>query len=297
MIPHPRCSATKKGFSLVESLVFLFIFMLISVVFLQVYVVGTRTILDVKNRLGATELANQKMEIIRSIEYGDIGTKIKIGNTWLYGVPAGDLLQEEDISVNTHKYHVSTVVQYVDDSLDGEVSGTPQDTIPTDYKRVRVEVSWGNAATERVVLFGNFSPPGTEVATTGGVLLINVLKADGTGLSGATVHVANTALGVNTNAVTNSAGQVILPGMPAAAQSYVVTVSKNGYFGATTYPPYPTSSYNPTNVHATVVLNKLNQLSIIMDSLVAIPIKTVDPFDQPLPGIHFNLLSISFPCS
>jgi Tfp pilus assembly protein PilV len=88
MIPCLQFSSTKKGFSLIESLVFLFIFMLISVVFLQVYLVGTRTIFDSKNRLGAVALANQKMEIIRSIEYADIGTKVWNGTTWLYGVPS-----------------------------------------------------------------------------------------------------------------------------------------------------------------------------------------------------------------
>lgn len=91
-----------------------------------------RAILESKNRLGATALANQRMEIIRSIDYTSIGTKHWNGSAWVYGIPAGELIEEEDVSVNTTLYHVDTFVQYVDDTFDGV---TPTDTIPTDYKR------------------------------------------------------------------------------------------------------------------------------------------------------------------
>ncbi len=290
MIPCLQFSSTKKGFSLIESLVFLFIFMLISVVFLQVYLVGTRTIFDSKNRLGAVALANQKMEIIRSIEYADIGTKVWNGTTWLYGVPAGNILQQEDISINTKKYHVTTFVQYVDDAFDGKVNTVPKDTIPTDYKRVRIEVSWGENASQKVVVFGNFSPEGIESATSGGILSVNVLQVNGTGLSGATVNVQNSSLGISISGVTDASGNLLLPGMPASTKKYSITIAKNNYFGATTYPPYPTTSYTPVDTHATVVANALNQVSMIMDLSADIPLKTVDPFDQNIGSVQFNLL-------
>lgn len=275
----------RKGFTLIESVVLLFIFTLVSVVFLQVYVVGTRIIIDSKNRLGAVALANQKMEIVRSIEYEDIGTKSWNGSTWVYGIPGGDLLQEEDISINTRRYHVSTFVQYVDDSFDNK---SPTDTIPTDYKRVRIQVSWGNADSERVVLFGNFTPNGLETAVSGGTLSINVLHADGSGVVGASVNVRNSSGSINVNGVTDATGNLSLPGTPASSQGYTITVSKSGYYGATTYPPYPTTSYNPVNIHASVVVNTLNQFSIVMDEAVTLPLKTVDPYDQAIPNINFS---------
>jgi Tfp pilus assembly protein PilV len=280
---------TYRGFNLIESMVFLFIFSLISLVFLQVYSVGTRIIIDSKNRLGAVALANQKMEIVRSIEYDDIGTKSWNGSAWVYGVPAGDLLQQETVAVNTRSFTVNTFAQYVDDSFDGTTSSSPADTIPTDYKKVRIEVSWGAAASEKVVLFANFSPEGIETAVAGGTLAINVLKADGTGVENTSVSVVNSTLSLNINGVTDSTGNLTLPGMPAASQSYVVTVSKSGHYGATTFSPYPTTSYTPVNIHASVVVNTLNQFSIIMDQSVSIPINTVDPFDQDIPTIEFSL--------
>lgn len=276
----------KKGFTLIESLVLLFIFSVVSMVFLQVYVVGTRLIIDSKNRLGAVALANQKMEVVRSIEYEMIGTKSWNGTTWVYGIPGGDLLQEEDISVNTRQYHVSTFVQYVDDDFDGN---TPADTTPTDYKRVRIQVSWGATVSERVVLFGTFTPNGLETAVAGGTLSVNVLHADGSGVGGASVNIRNSSGTININAVTDATGNVSLPGTPASTQGYTITVSKSGYYGANTYPPYPTSSYNPVNIHATVVINALNQFSIVMDEAVAIPIRTVNPYDEAIPSINFGL--------
>lgn len=277
-----------RGFTLIESLVLLFIFAVVSMVFMQVYMVGSRIILDSKNRLGAVALANQKMEIIRSIEYEDIGTKTWNGSMWVYGIPGGNLLQEEDVSINTRQYHVSTFVQYVDDAFDGKSGGSPNDTIPTDYKRVRVQVSWGSTASERVVLFGNFTPNGLETAIAGGTLAINVLRANGTPVVGASVNVRNSSGSIAINGVTDATGNLSLPGTPAATQGYIITVSKSGYYGATTYPPYPTSSYNPVNIHATVVINRLNQFSIVMDQVANIALKTVDPYDQARPSINFN---------
>lgn len=278
----------KKGFTLIESLVFLFLFSVIALVFLQVVVVGTRIILDSKNRLGAVALANQKMEIIRSIEYETIGTKSWNGSTWVYGIPGGELLQEEDISINNRLYQVSTFVQYVDDAFDGTTTSNPVDAIPTDYKRVRVQVSWGNEASERVILFGSFTPNGLETAVAGGTLSINVLHSDGSGVSGASVNIQNEAGTINVNAVTDATGNVSLPGTPDGNRTYIVTVSKNDYFGASTFPPYPTNAFTPVDVHATVVANTLNQISIIMDRSVDLPLQTVNPYDEAIPNIGFN---------
>lgn len=269
-----------RGFTLIESLVFLFLFSLISIVFLQTYSVGTRLIIESKNRLGATALANQKMEIIRSIDYEDIGTTS--------GIPAGDLSEDETISVNTIRYQVHTFVQYVDDGFDGTVS--TGDTIPTDYKRVRLTVSWGNLGTDQtVVIFGNFSPNGVESSAGGGVLSINVLDASGTGVTGASVRIVNSAAGVDVTGSTDSTGNLMLPGAPAGTEAYTVTVSKSGYYGATTYPAYPTSVFNPVDVHASVVADALNQKTIVMDQSSDITLTTEDPFGTAIPNIGYTM--------
>ncbi len=279
-----------KGFTLIEALVVMFIFALIAVVFSQIYTVGTRLIIESKNRLGATALANQKMEIIRSIAYDKIGTKRWNGSIWVYGIPAGDLLEDETISVNTMKYTVHTFVQYVDDAFDGKLGGAPNDTIPTDYKRVRVTVSWGNLGVDQTVaLFGNFSPNGIESSGGGGVLSVNIIGVDGSGVVGVNVHAVNSASGVDFTATTDATGNITLPGAPAGTEKYVLTASKNGYFGATTYPSYPTSSYNPVDVHASVVINTLNQKTLVVDRAVEVKLATHDPFGTAIPNVSFAL--------
>lgn len=279
---HP-CQNSYRGFTLIESMVFLFLFSIISIVFFQTYVVGTRLIIESKNRLGATALANQKMEIIRSIEYDAIGTTT--------GIPSGDLLEDETISVNTVKYEVHTFVQYVDDSFDRLVSGSPADTIPTDYKRVRITVSWGNLGTDQTIaIFGNFSPRGVETSVGGGVLSINVLSGSGAGVPSATVHVTNGAAGIDVTGTTDSTGNVMFPGAPVGTGAYTIAVSKGGYYEATTYPAYPVSAFNPVDVHASVVAGVLNQKTIVMDQSSTLTLYTQDPFGTILPSIGYTIV-------
>ncbi len=277
-----RFQNSYRGFTLIESMVFLFLFALISIVFIQTYTVGTRLIIESKNRLGATALANQKMEIIRSIDYDAIGTTT--------GIPSGDLLEDETISVNTVKYEVHTFVQYVDDPFDRLVSGSPADAIPTDYKRVRITVSWGNLGVDQtVIIFGNFSPRGVETAGGGGVLSINVLDGSGAGVSGASVHIVNGAAGIDVTGTTDSTGNLMLPGAPASTEGYTLSISKGGHYGAVTYPSYPTSAFSPVDVHASVVAGVLNQKTIVMDQSSDITLTTQDPFGSALPSIGYTV--------
>lgn len=268
-----------KGFTLIEALVFLFLFSLISVVFYQMYAVGTRTIIDAKNRLGATALANQKMEIIRSIAYDDIGT--------ISGIPSGTLAEDETISVNTTRYEVHTYVQYGDDPFDGTLAaGT--DSVPNDYKRVRLTVSWGAGGDDqKVTIFGNFSPNGIETPAGGGVLSINIIDAAGAGVSGASVRVRNPSESVDFTASTDATGNITSVGAPAGSQNYELTVSKSGYYGAQTYEP--TATFTPVDIHASVVDNALNQATIVMDQYADIEIRSRDPFGADVGGVDMDI--------
>jgi len=61
------------AFTLIEALVVLFVFSLITLTFYSVFTLGGAYIIESKNRLRAVSLANEKMEIIRNLEYDDIG--------------------------------------------------------------------------------------------------------------------------------------------------------------------------------------------------------------------------------
>lgn len=273
-----------RGFTLIEALVFLFIFSVITLVFFQTFSYGTALIQQSKNRLGAIALANQKMEIVRSLDYDNIGT--------VSGIPAGDIPQDETVQVNNAQYQVHTFVQYVDSSYDGILGGSPNDLVPNDYKRVRVEVAWGNETeAEKIALFSTFAPPGVEQSVGGGILSINILDSQGNGVSGTSVRVVNSTVApaVDVTATTDASGNLFLVGAPASSQQYHITFSKAGYFGSATYDPYPSSAFNPVDVHASVVNSTVNQASFVMDQESTLQLKTVDGFDADVSDIDFSL--------
>lgn len=283
------------GFTIIEALVVLFIFGLITVVFYEAFTVGSRLIIESKNRLGAIALANSKMEIVHNVDYDNIGTKTPDGHGgYSYGIPAGDILQDETVTVNTRSYHVHTFVQYIDDAFDGRVSGTnPLDSAPNDYKRVRIEVSWGQEGDDQSVsLVATFVPNGVESASSGGTLSVNILDTQGNGIGQATVHIANntTSPHVNITTETDSSGNIMLPGAPAGTQSYQISVSKNGYFSVSSYPPYPTSTFNPQEIHASVVAGAMNSTSLITDRSADISLATKDVAGTALPHMAFSLV-------
>ena len=273
-----------RGFTLVEGLMFLFIFALITLIFFQTFAYGTALIQQSKYRLGAIALANQKMEIVRSLDYDTIGT--------LLGVPAGSISQDEDIQVNNTEFHVHTFIRYVDDAFDGVLGGVPNDIVPNDYKRVRIEVSWGGRGdAEKVQLFSTFAPLGIEQPAGGGILSINILDSQGNGVSGATVSIVNgtVAPAVNLTTTTDASGNLFLVGAPASVQGYRITFSKNTYFGSASYAPFPTTAFVPVDVHASVVDATVNQSSFVMDRNSTIELRTRDPFDAVIPDINYRI--------
>lgn len=262
----------------------LFLFTLITLVFFQTFAYGIALIQQSKYRLGAISLANQRMEIIRSLDYDNIGT--------VSGIPSGDLVEDETVQVSNALFQVHTFVQYADDSYDGTLSGSPNDLIPNDYKRVRVEVAWGGETeAEKVVLFSTFAPPGVEQSAGGGILSINILDSQGNGLSGATVHITNSSVApaVDVTTTTDATGNLFLVGAPANTQGYHVTFSKTGYFGSASYAPYPTTAFIPVDVHASVVDAAVNQASFVMDQSSTIELRTVDPFGNAVPDIDYRI--------
>lgn len=275
---------TRSGFTIIEALVFLFLFALITSVFFQTFAYGTALIQQSKYRLGAIALANQKMEIIKSLDFENIGTTT--------GIPAGDLVEDESVQVNNSTYAVHTFVQYADDTFDGTLGGSPNDLVPNDYKRVRIEVTWGNASdAETVAIATTIAQQGVEQAAGGGILSINILDSEGNGVSNTDVRIVNAGVSpaVDVTATTDATGNVFLIGAPASSQGYEVTFSRSGYYGSLTYDPYPTTSFNPTDVHASVVDATVNQATFVMDQEVDLELSTEDPFGTDIPDIDFRI--------
>jgi len=275
-----------KGFTFIEALTVLFIFSLITVTSYKVITLGTNYILASKNRLNAIALANEKMEIAHNLEYSDVGIS--------GGACNGNIPQDEDVTEDGKTYHVHTLAFYVDDSFDGTLGGDPNDSAYEDYKKVEITVSWNSGATNKgsVSLVSRFVPPGLEtIDPSDGILAINIFsdQQGGAGVSGASAHIVNSDLGFDETRQTDASGNIMIVGAKQSIQKYQITVSKSGYETVTTFPPYPETSYKPTDVNASVVAGSLNTTNIIENKLANIKISTIDYLGNPVPDIDFSL--------
>ncbi len=276
----------RRGFMLIEALTVLFIFSLITVTFYSVFTVGIRYIQDAKNRLGALAIASEKIEIIRNLTYDSIATD--------GGAIEGDIPQDEDIYENTRQYHVHTEVAYVDDPFDG--TGFSDVIWFEDYKKVTLTVSWSNGEnTEKVELISRFVPPGNEIKRIGdGILSVNVFsdQPGGAGIPDSKVAIYNPASGIDTYSYTDASGSVTFmgSGLSNFIQQYQLTVTKAGHETVVTMPPYPESSYEPVDVHASVVTGSMNVKNIVQNELANIRILTVNPLDEPIANVDFYLV-------
>lgn len=275
---------TKRGFTLIEALLILFIFSLITVTFYSLISVGTHYIQDSRNRLGALAIANEKMETIRNLSYNNIGT---VG-----GEIDGNILQDETVTENTRSYNVHTLIEYIQDPLDG--LNPPSDLAFEDYKKVTVTISWGDDPSSQVKLISRFVPPGLEVVNPGdGILAINVFsdQPGGTGIPHTNVRVVNHDTGLDVTKETDDGGNVVFLGdkVTDSIQKYEITVTKSGYESVSTMPPYPATSYNPVDVHASVIGGTLNVTNIVQNQLGNLKVSVVDYMNNPVTNLSCHL--------
>lgn len=273
----------RKGFTLIEMLVVLFMFSLITVTFYRVFSAGTVLMIDAKKRIAAAHVANEKLEIVRSLDYGDIG--VPSGN------PSGVIDPDEYITSGVYQFHVETGVVYVDDPEDGlQGSG---DTDGADYKRVSVEVSWGSEGDgQSIKSYSDFVPFGVEEEISGeGTLSIRIIDSYGAGIEGANVNIVNSDISdpINMNIETNANGYIIIPGAEASDQTYKLTASKYGYDTISTLAPYPTSTYYPTDVHASVVDSDISEAVISIGEHSNLQTQFWDAYGNNLPDINFDM--------
>lgn len=220
----------------------------------------------------ARELASEKIEYIRNLPFDSVGTN--------GGIPSGPIAQTETISRNGQQYVVQTTVLYVDDPFD---ETAPNDMVPNDYKRARVDVTWtgfgpqGNVTT----LVTDIAPKGIEELIGGGTISLLVFDSEAQPVSGATISVTSTGLtpAVNLNVMSNDNGRIVIPGAPACVKCYSVTVTKSGYSEDRTYTTSEVA--NPIKPSLTVLEGGLSEMSFTIDRVSNVTFRT---FDGPSTG-------------
>lgn len=253
----------KNGFTLIEVLVFILIFGIIFGGIVGGFVAGMKILFQSKARTTALALANQRIEEIRNLPYKDIGT---IG-----GIPSGVIPQTETKRVNNIDFTIKTTIIYIDDPFD---KTAPDDPVPTDYKRVKVRVSWPSIIGGQVQLITDIAPKGIETTQGGGTLSIVVLNASGEPVSQAEVRIKNDQVlpPIDATYLTDDFGTIFLPGAPASSESYQVEVKKSGYSSDKTFSRDEVA--NPSKPHLSVYEGQLTQASFSIDLLSSMNIES-----------------------
>ncbi|RJR15450.1 prepilin-type N-terminal cleavage/methylation domain-containing protein [Candidatus Microgenomates bacterium] len=256
---------SKKGFTLIETVVAVGVlgmfFAAIAFILQQVLT----NVAESRVRATALSLGQTQMETIRNLPYDDVGT---VG-----GIPSGPLPQEEVKTINSLDFTITTSIIYIDDPFD---QLTPADPVNNDYKRVRVEVSWGGAFPSRVPvsLVTNIVPKGVETIGSGGTLYIQVFDANAQPVSNATIHLEASEVDppVDTQTLTDTNGYVILPGVAPCISCYKISVTKSGYSTDRTYGTEEVA--NPLQPHMTVITGEISPVSFTIDRTSSVIVNT-----------------------
>lgn len=270
---------THTGFTLVEMVVSVGLFAIISLSIYQVILAILKGVESSQAQTAVAALADQYMEIARNLPYSQVGT--------LSGNPHGSLPDQPNPVTATYNgvpYQVYYVVTYTDDPADGTaLAGT--DPAPNDYKKVKLYVK-DMATGVSTSFLTTIVPKGLENMASGGALSIKVMNAVGQGVPGATIQITNSALPspINLTRTSDANGNWVEVGLPDSVSSYHVVVTKSGYSTDQTYPS-TLSNPNPVKPDATIANGQVTAVSFAIDQQSGLTFMTLNQACQPLSGV------------
>ncbi len=235
------------GNTLIEILVTVSIFSMISVSLFGLFSSGLRLVSDNQKRVTANGLAIEHMEIIKNLPYDDIGT--------VSGYPSGAIERTQEQELNNIPFTIETDVDLVDDDYD-DVS--PTDTLNGDYKKIAISVSWPNYIGDPVTISTIIVPDGLESESGGGTLWIEVYDPTTDPIldiadASVSVEAPDVTPAVSEIGTTDENGRYILAGVPEGIEAYQVIITKDGYSTAQTYDRDMLTNPNPDPAHLNII--------------------------------------------
>ena len=276
--------SSQKGFTLIESLVGVAVFMIIAVSVYQTYVATTSAVHLSRLKIIATALVNEQFEIIRNVPYEDVGV---VGS-----IPDGKIPRVQNLIRNNIEFVVETTIRNIDDPFDGTVGGDPDDLSPSDYRLAELEISCPSCRNFTTLNFTtHVGPRDLETASTNGALFVTVFDASGQPIPDADVHIENnqTNPAIVIDDTTNNNGILQIIDAPPGVEVYEITTSKPGYSTERTYQPDAPENPNPTKPHATVAIQQLTQISFAIDRTSILDVSSVTNTCGSIPSIDFLL--------
>jgi len=263
-------SRNQKSFTFIEVLVGIFLILIVFVGILTAYQLALKVVGLSKNKIVATAIASQQIEIIRNLPYESVGVKNNF--------PDGILEAISQTTRNGIEYTIETRVDYVVDPADGIAS--PDDDCPNDYKRVEVKASWPGQFSGEVKLSTDIAPKNLaqECATGGGILSVSVSDAYGQMVSSPLIEVKDPVTDQTIKFATPTEGRHYFS-LPAS--TYRVIVSKDGFSTEQTYGRE--EIYNgktiatPEKPHPIIQEGKLVEISPSIDKVGTFSVRTLSP--------------------
>lgn len=259
----------KRGMTFVDVLVGTSVMLLVFLSIFGAYRIAIDLVYNTKARVGGMSLVSQRLEYLRGLPYGMLGT---VG-----GIPTGTIPQTATTTLNNIPYTIKTLIQYVDDPADG-LGNSDTNRITADYKLIKTTATWvvrGKTYTTFAVT--QVAPPGIESLTSGGTLRVNVFDALAAPVSGAVIRITNpsTTPVVDLSITSDTDGSVAFPGTPPAS-GYRITVTKDAYSSAQTY-DVTVQNPNPNPGHVSVANQQTTTASFAVDRMGSLDVRAYSP--------------------
>lgn len=272
----------QKGFTLIELVIGVGIFAIIILAAYTLFSTVYNTNEANRMRSLATEVASQEMEIIRNMDYNDIGT--------VSGNPSGNIQNLKTVTVGNADFNVETYISWHDDDYD--FTAETGDSAPNDYKRVRISVCWTNLdCPTPVVMTSDFASQQIESAEGKGTLKVTVLSANGNPVPEAKVEFFRNGTGEYFYGYTDTNGILIEPNLEPGIDIYHVAASKEGHSNDSTITPQAgVTPPSPDRIDPSVIAGEVNPRTLFIDRTSTMNITTTDKqTGDPIGNIWLNL--------
>jgi hypothetical protein len=256
-----------KGFTLMDIIVGTALVLIVFLGIFGAYQLGLKVIGLSRNKITATSIANQQLELVRNLPYESIGIE--------GGFPDGVLAATSSTWLNNVQYSIERRVDYVVDSADGVSS--PADDCPNDYKKVEIKVSWQGQFPGEISLGTDIAPKNLtqECAISGGILSVSVFDAQGQMLSSPLIEVKDPATDEVLKTATPSDGHHYFA---LATSTYKVVVSKSGYSTSRTYGTDEVAT--PEKPHLIILAGETTEVSFSIDKVSTFSVDTLSPWGR-----------------
>jgi len=275
-------SRKQKGFTLIETLIGVTIFLVISIAVWQGFTQTLNAVGVLRTKNIVTTLANEMFEVVRNMPYEDVGI--------VDGLPAGKIPKTQLKVKDGREFLITASVVNVDDPFDGTIGGSPNDPSPADNKIVEFLIECSCDDIDPLTVTSKVAPRNLESTGTNGALFVQVIDANGDPIQGADVTIENNSSDpyILVQETTNNDGMFQLVDAPPGIETYEITAKKDGYTTDKTYTAGAAGNPVPNKPHSNVSQGLVTQVSFSIDEESSVNFNTKRNNCSAAGGVDFD---------